>query len=94
MISKKSTIKKRLFICTHERPDRECCFTKGSPELIAILKEDLKKNNMRDKYKVTKSGCIGNCSQGIAGLLYPENIELTGITLQSKEDLKKMLLKD
>lgn len=88
MKKNKSTISKRLFICTHERKDKECCFKKNSNQLISELKDYLKKNNLWSKYKITKSGCLGRCSEGIAALLYPENLEISEINLKSVDSIK------
>ncbi len=62
-----------LFICTHQRETGEDCSHKGSLELFREVKGAVKADpKLSDKIKVSRSGCLGLCSMGIAGVHYPE----------------------
>lgn len=91
---KKREIKQHLFICCNEKKKDKCCATKGSEELVKALKKRLKKENLWGEYKVSKSGCLGPCSDGIAATMYPSNTLVTKITQADEEKLFNLLTKD
>ncbi len=89
----KRNIKKQLFICTNQRDEGECCFFKGSLELVSRLKNRLKDQGLWKQYKVTKSGCLGPCKQGISAVLHPDNVLITKIRPEDEDELYELLLK-
>ncbi len=73
-------IEKHLFICTNERENGECCSQKNAVEIF----QELKKKSREDPawkgiVSVTKCGCLGFCSKGVAAVVYPEKKWLTDI---------------
>lgn len=85
-------LKKHLFICTNLKPEgRESCGPKGADELVLNLKVRLREDDLWEKVKVTKSGCLGPCAQGISATLYPDNLLITGITLDDEDALYKLI---
>jgi predicted metal-binding protein len=87
----KRTVKRHLFICANEKPMGESCGPKDSQMLINSLKIKLRENDLWDDFKVTKTGCLGPCEEGISALMFPENEMLTGLRLSDEEKLYKML---
>ena len=80
-----------VFVCTNERDSdnpKGSCKEKGSLELMTMLKKSSKEAKMID-VRINKSGCLGRCESGPAGVIYPEG---TWYTLpDSDEGLKKIL---
>ncbi len=93
MEQKSNTIELQLFICTNKRQEgKECCQDKGALELRSELREWMKENDLRDLVKITASGCLGHCAQGIAAVLHPQNKWFTNVTGDHVEELKRLIL--
>ena len=70
----------QFFMCTHERQAGESCAAAGSLDVFKKLKNRSKTDpKWQGRVSVTKSGCLGFCHEGIAGVLYPQRKWLTGI---------------
>ncbi len=89
----KRNIKKQLFICTNIREESASCGAKDSTQLLKNLKKRLKSAGLWGDYKVTKSGCLGPCKQGIAAALHPDNLLITEISLDDEDKLYDLLTK-
>ena len=85
-------IKKHLFICCNERSAVACCSKKGALELVKSLKTRLLNEDLWSEYKVTKSGCLGPCSDGISATLYPDNLLLTQIKVTDADVLFDLMM--
>ena len=83
-------LKKHLFICTYKRETGEDCASKGSNELVDQLKKWVKSEKIPET-KVTRSGCLGLCEEGIASVCYPKGEWRTNISLSDVESIKKSL---
>lgn len=90
---KQRNLEKHLFICCNQKDSGKCCANKSPEKLIKDLKKQLKSNKMWDKIKVSKSGCLGPCSEGISATLYPNNILITKISVDDTEKLYELLTK-
>lgn len=86
-------IKKHLFICCNEKNKDKCCAKKGSEELVKSLKKRLKDEDLWGEYKVSRSGCLGPCSDGIAATLYPDNLLIKGLQKCDANELFELILK-
>lgn len=86
-------IKKHLFICVNQKASGDCCGAKEAELLLKAIKAELKDRDLWDDYKVTKSGCLGPCSQGITATLYPNNLLITELSINSKDELIELMLK-
>lgn len=91
MKREKRKVKRHLFICCNEKAIGESCGAKNSLELINSLKIKLRESNLWDDFKVTRTGCLGPCEEGISALLFPENEMLTGLTIDDEDKLYKLL---
>ena len=89
----KRNLKRHLFICCNEKEEKDCCASKNPNLLIKNLKRRLKDNFLWSDIKVTRSGCLGPCSQGITAVLYPDNILLTQLELSDEDELYDFLIK-
>ena len=60
-----------IFICNHHKDGKDNCADKGSKDLTDKIKKWAKEEH-KQEIKVFRSGCLGQCSDGIAALCYPE----------------------
>lgn len=82
---------KHIFICNNSRPlghPRGCCFDKGSKELFDNLKMKVASQGLDKKIRVNLSGCLDACEQGIAMVVYPEQIWYGNV---KKEDIDEII---
>ncbi len=68
------TYRCHLFWCGHEREGNEkpSCGKRGSWEIGQKLKQAMRDRGLREEVAVTKSGCLGQCANGPAMIVYPE----------------------
>ena len=72
-----------LFICENERPadhPRGCCALKGSRELRARFRQELKARGMQVDIRANSAGCLDACEFGPTVVVYPEGIWYGGVT--------------
>jgi predicted metal-binding protein len=86
-------IKRHLFVCCNEKIEGVCCSQKDAATLIKNIKTRLRDNDLFGDYKITKTGCLGPCSNGIAATMYPDNILFKGLELSDEDELYKQLVK-
>jgi (2Fe-2S) ferredoxin len=78
----------QFFVCTHEREVGESCAAAGSLDVFQKLKNHSKTDPAwKGRVSVTRSGCLGFCHEGIAGVLYPQRKWLTGIRPGDEESV-------
>lgn len=66
-------LEKLILVCLNERTDgRECCHHKGSERVHAALKGWVKEHGLAKRVRVSKSGCLDQCSRGTTVLVLPE----------------------
>lgn len=87
-------IKKHLFICCNERETGNCCHDKNPKELVKKLKQRLRDEDKWDEIRVTPSGCLGPCSQGISAVLFPENKMITQLSIDDEDEIYKLLTEE
>lgn len=82
---------KHVFICNNSRPaghPRGCCFDKGSKELLDEFKKKVAGVGLNKKIRVNLSGCLDACEQGIAMVVYPEQVWYGNV---KKEDIDEII---
>ena len=82
--------KAHLFICTNKKQGKPCCGDKGAEELRQRVKQ-WASEQFGNEVRVNASGCLDKCSEGIAAVLYPQNLWLTGLKSADDERLKEAL---
>jgi (2Fe-2S) ferredoxin len=74
-----------LFVCTNRRADEDAkgsCAAKGSDEIRAALKEQLKARGLaRLGARACKSSCLDQCSSGVCILVEPDHYFYGRVTL-------------
>jgi (2Fe-2S) ferredoxin len=82
---------KHLFVCTHQREPghpRGCCKEKGSEDVRAKFKEELKKRRLSGKQmRANSAGCLDACEYGVAVVVYPDAVWYGGVTVDDVEEI-------
>ena len=84
-----------LFICTNRRADDDpkgCCAARGSEEVRAALKEQLKTRGLaRLGARACKSSCLDQCSSGVCILVEPDHFFYGRVTPQDVPEIVEAL---
>jgi (2Fe-2S) ferredoxin len=84
-----SGFEKLILVCLNERTDgRACCSHRGSAEVHAALKAWVKSHGLAHRVRVSKSGCLDQCSLGTTVVVMPEFRWYGEVTL---EDLDRII---
>lgn len=67
-----------LYVCVGSS-----CHLKGSYEVIEIFKEQIEKNNLKEKVSLKASFCLGHCTEGVT-IKIDEN-EPTSVSVEEAE---------
>lgn len=87
-------LKAHLFICTNTKKDGSGCGPINPDQLVDELKTWIKESNLKDRLKVSRSGCLGHCQEGIAAVCYPQSNWFTKLTTKDGGALKELLTKN
>jgi len=73
---------KVVFVCVNEREpgERVCCAANGGQAIRDKLKALVKENRLRNKIRVSQSGCMDRCEQGPNVMVFPDNVWLCGVS--------------
>ena len=87
-----------LFVCTNRRSDdnpKGCCAAKGSEEIRAALKEQLKARGVaRLGARACKSSCLDQCSSGVCILVEPDHFFYGHVTMADVPEIVEALASD
>ena len=103
-----SKFERHLFICTNKRPPEDptgCCAAKGSDQVRAAFKSELKRRKLSSLVRANRAGCLSNCSNGVSVVVYPEGVWYGRVTLKDVDEIieqhlirgkvvERLLLKD
>jgi (2Fe-2S) ferredoxin len=65
-------LKAHLFICTNSPDKVGRCGNKNSEQMRRSLKERCQAEAWGKNVRINSSGCLGQCEQGIAAVIYPQ----------------------
>lgn len=71
---------KHIFICANQKnAGKQCCANSGGELFFDYLKTKLREADLHGpgKFRVSKSGCLGRCTDGPVLVIYPEGIWYT-----------------
>jgi (2Fe-2S) ferredoxin len=84
-----------LFVCTNRRGEDDAkgsCAARGSEEIRAALKEQLKASGLaKPKARVCKSSCLDQCSSGVCILVEPDHFFYGRVTLADVPEIVQAL---
>jgi (2Fe-2S) ferredoxin len=81
---------KHLFVCTNQKaPGKKCCALGGGEPIFDHLKSRLLELGLHGpgKVRVSKSGCLGRCSEGPCIVVYPEGLWYTYTSTQDVDEI-------
>ncbi len=84
--------KMSVHICNYKR-DGENCIEKGSKDLTDRLKKWAKEETDKE-IRVFRSGCLGQCSDGIAIACYPQRTFLLNVKESDYKEIRNQLLEE
>lgn len=79
-----------IFVCQNERaPDnpRGCCKARGSAEVLAAFKAEVRARGVRDRVEFDGSTCMDTCAWGPTVVIYPENVWYGRVTPQDVPEI-------
>jgi len=68
---------RHVFICVNQREagnPKGCCAARGSAEVAEAFKAGLHARGMKRVIRANKAQCLDQCSQGVAVVVYPEQV--------------------
>jgi (2Fe-2S) ferredoxin len=72
-----------VFVCENRRDPadpRGCCACKGSEEIRAALKDEIKRRGLKGAVRANGAGCLDACAHGPTVVVYPEGVWYGGVT--------------
>ena len=84
------SFKRHVFVCINERaPDhpKGCCKGKGGPDVRDELKKQLKSRGLAKLVRANNSGCLDQCENGVAVVVYPEQVWYGHVTVADIAEL-------
>ena len=82
--------KKLVLVCVNERePGVQCCKHRGSFDLYHKLKLAVAAHD--PEIRVSRTGCLANCSTGITVVIQPDNRWLGHVTENDIDEIISML---
>ena len=88
--------RKYIFVCENVRENGEVCCGPASmgTGYVERLKEQVKKQGLKGKIRVSRTGCLDVCAQGPNILVYPEGRWYSHVTEQDLEIIIEKELKE
>jgi (2Fe-2S) ferredoxin len=81
--------RKVVLVCTNVKENgKECCGMKGAEDLRLKLKEAMKEADLT--VRVSKSGCLDRCTEGVTVAIMPDDVWLGSATEADIPDIVKM----
>lgn len=80
-------LKAHVFVCTNTKEKSPSCGVKGSIELRTRLKERCQDPDLgwKGKVRINSAGCLGQCENGIACVVYPQQQWFMGLKYDEDE---------
>ncbi|HEY9723627.1 MAG TPA: (2Fe-2S) ferredoxin domain-containing protein [Oscillatoriaceae cyanobacterium] len=66
-----------IFVCQNERAadnPRGCCKARGSEEVLAAFKSEIRERGIRGRIEFDGSTCMDTCAWGPTVVVYPDNV--------------------
>ena len=82
--------KHHIFVCENVRDASDpkgSCGAKGGTEIREAFKDEVKKRGLKGTVRANKAGCLDQCSQGAAVVVYPEAIWYGHVTLGDVQEI-------
>jgi (2Fe-2S) ferredoxin len=85
------TYRKLVLVCTNERSEeRSCCMSRGAGDLRHELK--MRVAAIDPNIRVSKTGCLGKCSDGANVVIMPDNVWLKHVTMDDIQEVVNLIV--
>lgn len=77
-------------MCVNERPadhPKGCCKAKGGVEVRDEIKTQLAARGLAATVRANNAGCLDQCAQGVAVVVYPEQVWYGNVTVADVAEL-------
>lgn len=69
-----------VFVCDQQKPEGvPCCSARGSGDVLAALRREIRVRGLEDEVQVTTCGSLGLCESGPNMVVYPEGTWYSGV---------------
>ncbi len=86
--------KRHIFVCVNYREQGDCCSGRDSVEILKALREHVNRNGLFHLFNVSKSLCLGHCSEGPTIAVYPDGKIFKRVALGDVEKIIEDYLTD
>jgi (2Fe-2S) ferredoxin len=79
-----------IFVCENYRDPsdpRGCCSAKGSKEIRAALKKEIKHRGLKGKVRANAAGCLDECQHGPVIVIYPEAVWYKNVSIDDVDEI-------
>ena len=81
---------KHIFICANQKAEGKVCCGEGrGMELVEKFREVLKENGLQGKVRAQRAGCLDECKNGPALVIYPEGTYYLRVTPDRVDEIVK-----
>lgn len=84
------SFKRHVFVCVNERPassPKGCCRDKGGQAVRDALKKKLALVGLHGIVRANNAGCLDQCSDGVAVVVYPEQVWYGRVTVDDVDEI-------
>jgi (2Fe-2S) ferredoxin len=81
---------RHIFVCVNERPPEHpkgCCKAKSGAEVRDEFKKQLAARGLAATVRANNAGCLDQCAQGVAVVVYPEQVWYGNVTVADVREL-------
>ncbi len=68
-------------------PGKTCCAERGAERILEKLKGFVRANGLKGRVRVSRSGCMDLCEQGVTVMVYPDNRWYSHVTLETAHQI-------
>jgi len=68
---------RHVFVCVQNRPlghPKGSCTEKAAPDLLNAFAKEFEARQLRGRFALTSTGCLGTCDAGPSVLIYPGGV--------------------
>ena len=88
MEQKKVPYEQQIFVCTNDRQGQSSsCGDHQGEAVFRELRRIAKERKLHPRIRVAQAKCLGQCSQGVNVMIYPQGVWYSGITLDDVDRL-------
>ena len=85
---------KQIFVCTNNKEGQGVsCGDHQGEEVFKQLRQIAKDKGLHPRIRVAQAKCLGQCSQGVNIMVYPDNVWYSGVSVAEVPQLAEKYLK-